>query len=871
MSSQNTFSISKNAFWSTEDIEFSLTNSSPLTNYSLVEVFITYSNNKIPIKCSFDPPTREVICKKPTTAITQVISTITINDPSLKYPELLNITLINLSSSITQNGANLAIEGSLFDQLNINEIMVTNGSTSVEIIQVNSTKIIVSLANLPSYSVGTFTFYYGFILIATISIAPLSFSPFIVSASPLYINENDSVIISGVFFDSESKFFINSYLNASFSIPFELHDPSTALIKKETIKASTISGPAEIIYKSLAIGMSNAIPIYFTLPIISGVGYDFEKQVFLIHGNFLNEAGIYNYLDVNGCAITSYPLQPDFQNSTMLIFNNLKLVFDYCVLKCLQSNSTPYILNVYPELKVIDNSIPRKGGEIYFSGSFLTEYTLKGNKIYDIWVENLSQTLYAPCKNIKLIQYHGNQNYLMSCSIDKYFEYPIYLKLNGTGITESRLAISYQPIAIETISSTFYQTPDMVTITGYSFCPKPLITIGGSNCSNPVVKLSLNESYDQIVCDFKSDVQGINITHTVNITCETNTYSFDAFLYKLKVPCPSGGSLNKECYGNGQCDDNLRTCTCNKGYAGFDCSIVQPKPSIPPIPKVNDTITIIETSGTKFDIGIVQIREVTYDNNIEKTFNLTNLKWNLQDQNSDFQFIYNTSLNTNSKDTNNKSTIIKVQISINNNSVESQQYDFLGDIITILPNSVKYQVEIQNWSFNNNLNSIQLIVLSQSNPKSNCDENSGTTNILKYGEDSIRTLELTLSNGQTLVGTFSNRMKIDDRVLRSKVEILEKDQLNGIPLVNRDSNSIVSVIRINNFKKNVIIDPSFGLIISDDINKNDSCNEFPKWKIAVIVVCGAVGLSILFIGSFFLYKKFKTSLIILEIRLKLKK
>ncbi|KAN0047791.1 hypothetical protein ACTA71_002177 [Dictyostelium dimigraforme] len=863
-------------FLSSKELSFNLTTSDSVTNYSQMNVYISYSGLP-PIKCNFNSITGETKCEPPTQEITSVINTINLYENTLKFEQIINVTLINLDKTILQINSTMEIGGSLFDQLEKSKIKISNGSTSLEILNVFPNKISFSLINLPSYSVGDFVFSYNQIDLSIISFNK-KFFPYITLIEPTIINTDDAIRITGVFFDEGSNIYIDSFYNTSVPISYQINGPSSIIIKADTVKASAISGMATILYGSSTLGNSNLMQVGFTLPIIRGVGYDFDKQHFFILGSFLIGPHA-TTLEINGCAISNSSLFPNFQNSTMLVFDNPVLVFDSCVLKCSQSYSLPYQLNVYPELKIIDNTIERKGGNIYFSGVFLTEYNLKGFKIYDLWIESFDKSFSTPCKNNKQIQYIGNQYYLMSCLFDQYLDQPFYLKLNGTNITDSKLLVSYQPVTIKSISSTFYGIPDKVTIIGNSLCPKPTITIGGSDCLNPVfstvVPPSLNNQlrYDQIICDFKSDVQGINITHSVNITCEQiNSYSFDAFLYKLQIPCPSGGSPNKECFGNGQCNENSRTCECNKGFAGFDCSIIQPKPSTPPIPKINDTITIIETSGTKFDIGVVQIREITFDNIIEKTFNLTNLKWNLQDQESEFKFIYNTSINTNPKNSGDISTtIIKVQISINNNSVESQQYDFLGDIITILPNSVKYQVEIQNWSFNNHLNSIQLIILSQSNSKSNCDDNSVSTNILKYGENSIRTLELTLSNGQTLVGTFSNRMKIDDRVLRSKIEILPNDKLNGIPLVNGDSNNIVSVITINNFQKNVIIDPSFGLLISDDINTNDNCKDFPKWKIAVIVVCGAVGLSILFIASFFLYKQFKTSLIVLEIRLKLKK
>ncbi|KAN0015064.1 hypothetical protein ACTFIU_001386 [Dictyostelium citrinum] len=857
----------KDSFLSSNELLFRVSTIDPIANRQM-EVFVDYFNKLI--KCNLDISTGETRCDPPE-ALKSAIATITISDTTLNINQKINITLINMDGSLTQNGIFLIVGGSFFDELEIWKIKVTNGSTPLNITNVEHNKIFISLVDLPSYSVGIFNFYYNDYLITNLSYAPSKFTPYI-HIIQLIVNSNDSILIQGVFFDQHSYFYINSYFNKTIIIPYQLNSPSMAIITNDTVKSSTISGKATIFYSSSTLGNSNVMDIGFTLPIISGVSYDFNSQQFFIYGSFLDSYGFKTTLDIKGCAITNDPLLPNYQNSTLLVFNNPTLIFDYCVFKCSTSYSSPYLLNVNPALIKIDKAIERKSGIIYFSGIFLTEYNLKGGKIYDIWIESLNKSINYPCKDIKQIQYIGNQNYSMSCFIDQYFDFQFYLKLNGTYITESFLLVPYQPVTINSISSTFYGIPDKVTIVGNSFCPQPYITIGGSSCLNPVATISLNNQYDQIVCDFKSDAQGINITHTVNITCEQiNSYTFDAFIYKLPIPCPSGGSQGKECFGNGVCDEKTRACTCNKGFTGFDCSIIQTKPSTPPIPKVNDTLTIIETSGTKFDIGIVQIREITFNNIIEKTFNLTNLKWNLQDQDSEFKFIYNTSINTDSKNSSNISTMIKVQISINNNSVESQQYDFLGDIITILPNSVKYQVEIENWSFSNNLNSIQLIILSQSNPKSKCDDNSGSTNIFKYGEDSIRTLELTLSNGQTLVGTFSNRMKVDDRVIRSKIDILSNDKLNGIPLINRDGNNLVSIITINNFQKNVIIDPSFGLLISDDISINDSCNDFPKWKIAVIVVCGAVGLSILFVVSFFLYKQFKTSLIILEIRLKLKK
>jgi len=434
----------------------------------------------------------------------------------------------------------------------------------------------------------------------------------------------------------------------------------------------------------------------------------------------------------------------------------------------------------------------------------------------------------------------------------------VFVSMNSLAAQSTNAVFYYsKPIEISITSSTSTKqnVEGLVTITGSNFFNDNLqVNIGGSICTNAIA----TQDTKQIVCSFKSDVTVPNINTPLDVFVSSVHSIFNStqpvFIYtKPDKTCPIG--INGQvCSGHGACNQQF-TCDCDKGWESSLCTIR----SIPednnggiitiPEPSVNENDTsssIITPSGTMFDVGIVLINEIDINNNnnIVQSFNVSNIKWNniTKDNN---KYIYTTTLDNNDK------SLLIVQLTINNLD-ERVYYNFAGDIIPILPKSIKYQIELQNYTFSSSLNTMQFIFKSGIIKEGgDCVYDQSTDTETTTG-DTIRTVQMTL-NGETLIGTFSDRIILDSRPSYNQVNKLTNDQITKY---NLNTQSLYISITTTSFKKTVIVDPNFGVLVSSN-PEQDKCNtsKFPAWKIAVIAVCSAIGVAL--VTTIILLKKRK--------------
>jgi len=426
-------------------------------------------------------------------------------------------------------------------------------------------------------------------------------------------------------------------------------------------------------------------------------------------------------------------------------------------------------------------------------------------------------------------------------------------------VNASKMAFYYAkppPLNIVSITSTVYGVPTNVTITGSNFHHVPnnlLVTrIGGSVCSNMVIT-NTTTSDSKITCLFKSDVKVQDFNTALDVYVGVGLTFNDSkplFLYiKPGKTCPINNINGQICSGNGQCNSQF-TCTCDKGWESYDCSIKDYNTGDQrPIPDVNPNhpgSSITTPSGTIFDIGVVLINEIDKDNNIIQSYNIINLGWsNITKQ--DNQYSYTTTLGNNNNIENSKSTL-NVKLSINNLD-ERVYYNFAGDIIPILPKSIKYQVELQDYSFSASLNTMEFIfksgIIKERNECFLYNESSNT----QLSGDSIRSIQMTL-NGESLIGTFSDRIVLDNRPSYNQVYKLTDNQITQYNLNNKE---IYISIKTISFKKSIIVDPNFGVLILSKPEQEYSgkCNDnnnnkkkFESWKIGLIVAGSVVGVAL---------------------------
>ncbi|KAF2068863.1 hypothetical protein CYY_009816, partial [Polysphondylium violaceum] len=386
------------------------------------------------------------------------------------------------------------------------------------------------------------------------------------------------------------------------------------------------------------------------------------------------------------------------------------------------------------------------------------------------------------------------------------------------------------PIVISS-TSTKYLTPGIVTIEGAHFelSESLFVSIGGSICSNAVS----NQEGTSITCQYLSDIAVTDsqkpLDVFVNIDSKYNTTKA-VFLYvKQDKACPVNVN-GLVCSGHGTCSPQF-TCSCEQGWESYDCSLENKRPNIPdPSINPNDTSsTIVTPSGTMFDVGIVLINELDPNNNIVHSYNISAIQWNNITK-QDNIFVYSTTLL-------NTGSTLNVKLTVNTLN-ERIYYDFAGDIIPILPKSIKYQVELQNYTFGATLNTMEFIFksgISQRGGECVYDESTKTQTSL----DSVRSIQMTL-NGETLVGTFSDRIVIDDRPSYNKVSKLVDQQItqNGL-----DTQNVYVSITTAYFQQSVVVDPNFGVLISAQGDEQACKKPFEAWKIGTIVACSTIGVA----------------------------
>ncbi|KAN0036621.1 hypothetical protein ACTFIV_001923 [Dictyostelium citrinum] len=790
-----------------------------------------------------------------------------------------------------QNDYSFQINGKSFLTMNQSLLIFNNNLNGkpFEIISISDTEIIINGAatNITSRSMDYDIVYNNENVITT----TITIEPSIIGTTPNYlVNDGDNIIINTIGLSVNDKLDIEVFIFRPDSqwIPlnFSMTNDNQIQLDNSTIYAYYGERLLRVHLITSNIYSNNYGVIGFAKPILTNIAQNFTSLEVVVDCNYLNNTNYPTFL--RGLSVT--PIAPIRFLSTRLFFPEPQMVRGYGYIQCNNSKSDPfkYFFQVMPDLYSW-NSIPRKGGVFKFSGRYLLPMNENNEITYTIDLAIINEFT-IPCDNITILHYWGNQEYNASCIVSKYAE-PIVQSLYITGyLTDSishmiRNPFTYLPPTVINSTSTFYGTPSEVTIYGSSFCMYPNVTIGGKFCQ---LRLSDYEN-DRIYCSFESDAQGLTTTHTVNVTCGNQQFGFgDVFIYAIDECLISENKTGIVCSGNGVCDDSIRKCICNDNYFGLDCSIHNNGTIIPPI--IDNTTSIIDIDNSKFEIGLVQIREIEFvDEKVIKTFNLTDGSiWNLQDVNQEkTNYIFNTTLVNRS--------IIKVHLTINSDSKLSKQYNFYGDMITILPNSVKYQIEITNWDFNTTLNSIELIFQSKLSVDQCNDSDTliGNKSVQMYG-DSIRSMELTLNNGQTLIGTFSNRMKLDDRIVKSSIKILDDQQSIGIPTIitnttkpseniKTSTQNVFTVLSINFFKDIAIVDPNFGVLVENDLSGGDDIldecgrvigktkEKFANWKIALIVVFSFVGISLIVVGIIVYKTRGRNSVVVNGVKLKMNK
>ncbi|KYR02379.1 hypothetical protein DLAC_01217 [Tieghemostelium lacteum] len=412
------------------------------------------------------------------------------------------------------------------------------------------------------------------------------------------------------------------------------------------------------------------------------------------------------------------------------------------------------------------------------------------------------------------------------------------IKLSIQTVESDVLQFSYQSPIIREATELYFNQPGNVTITGDNFGQvNPTVTIGYMPCTNPFV-LSTNK----LVCYFSANVTSENgESLDVSVTVDSLTGSNQVFFYTLDKDC------EKNCSGHGDCDRTTSTCTCYTGFTGSDCSIKNNTKPEPPKTDGNGN-TNLPGQSVNFNISLAFIREKKFDDSIVKVLDLTTMniieKKLIQPNTSFFKGVFN---NNN----------VSVQFNVTYYPTQTT-IDFAGEPIQQPSNSIKYQISIFDWDFDEQTNHLELIYKSSTPSVSelNCEETqtNSTNNIDNYRGYKIQA-------GSDLFETkFSDRMIVDNRLLKSRISQLpESDPLyQQIGNTEQDELSILISLSTPYFRHFCTLDPNFSVLLTtestnDDDNECSSKNN--KWKLPVILVVSIVGGLSIIVAVIVLVKK----------------
>ncbi|KAN0049910.1 hypothetical protein ACTA71_003008 [Dictyostelium dimigraforme] len=330
------------------------------------------------------------------------------------------------------------------------------------------------------------------------------------------------------------------------------------------------------------------------------------------------------------------------------------------------------------------------------------------------------------------------------------------------------------------------------------------------------------------------------------------------------TPSPCKGS--PLCGGNTQGKCTSLGCACILPYFGDDCSskVIDIKPT------VNETqpqVTMpYERNNTNVKVSslvsVYSLREMDFNGEMKNEY-LFN-EWNYEALSTD-EFKYSTEI----INKNNGSSITTI-VAIIKKFENTTDILFANEKITMLPSTIKYNINISNYQFIDSLHYLNLVMYT-SISTSQTDDVCSTSS---FGDSSSQLSSQYIKiqiNDVSLYGEFIKRAIVDSRIVG-----VSNRQLNEDLSLNTGNNAHTFIaIEIPYYKDSIELDPNFSVLLeSNSPNDNSICSAnksgLTKTQLVGIIIGCILFFMVIAIGVAYLIFRNSTSLRIKAISFKLK-
>jgi len=326
----------------------------------------------------------------------------------------------------------------------------------------------------------------------------------------------------------------------------------------------------------------------------------------------------------------------------------------------------------------------------------------------------------------------------------------------------------------------------------------------------------------------------------------TNSSSSSSDSSSDNIPTNPGQQCLNQCSDHGQC--TTQGCVCNSNWIGLDCSsqIIIVNPTINNTnPSTNYTIPSTNDDNKIFYaiISLVGLNELDSNGQIHSQYSFD--QWVVSGNNSQSNSKYSSVASTSTFYSTSLVNRLDQSITTLNVSIDYFGSDqpvnitFANQILTMNPYSLKYSVNMSQYSFANSLNTLQLVMsASLESTTDNTCSSIETGNTVESESEFIK-MQV---NDHSLYGRFIKRGLIDGRIRQITNSVNAKYSSNTTSTSSKSQTYIG--INIPQYQTLVQIDPDFSVLVDNrpatSESSNSICSQSSKKKLTKAQIAGIV-------------------------------